>query len=166
MEKISFMKIRSLTPENHPKTSALLQQTFPNGNYEKRLIENLHKASKPLHEWICIHRNKVIAYIAYSRAFHGKEVCGLHLAPLAVAPQVQNQGVGTELLNFSLRQPEIRQQTLFVLGDPNFYKKFGFEQCALPTCPFDKKNKHFLAIRNNTQVPFTIGYEPEFMIGA
>lgn len=159
------MKIRPLTPEEYPKASALLRQAFPEGNYEVRLIENLHKSGKPLHEWICIHRNKVIAYIAYSRAFHGKEVCGLHLGPLAVKTQMQNHGIGTELLNFSLRQKEIWQQTLFVLGDPKFYRRFGFEHCTLPTCPFDENNEHFLAIRNSNLRPFTIGYEPEFMMG-
>lgn len=159
------MKIRPLTPEQYPKVLALLKQAFPEGNYEVRLFENLHKNGKPLYEWICIHRNKVIAYIAYTIAFNGKEICGLHLGPLAVTPQMQNQGIGTELLNFSLRQQEIRKQTLFVLGNPTFYKRFGFNHCQLPSCPFDKNNDHFLAIRNNAQSHYTIGYEPEFMMG-
>lgn len=159
------MKIRKVTNDDRPKVSALLKLAFPEGTYEVRLIENLHKKEKPLYEWICIHRNKAIAYIAYSRAFHGTEVCGLHLAPLAVSPQMQSQGIGTELLNFSLRQNEIEEQTIFVLGDPSFYERFGFERCSVPTCPFDKNNEHFLAIRNRIQQPFTIGYEKEFMIG-
>lgn len=156
------MKIRRLTPEEYPKTAALLGKAFPNSNYEVRLFENLHKNERPLHEWICIHRNKAIAYIAYSNAFYGKEVCGLHLAPLAVTPQMQNQGIGSELLRFSLRQKEIRESPLFVLGDPNFYMKFGFVHCTMPICPFDKNNAHFLSIRNNTSSTFTVGYEPEF----
>jgi len=159
------MKIRKLTPEEYPKASALLRQAFPDSNYETRLFENLHKNKKNLYEWICIHRNKAIAYIAYSNAFCGKEVCGLHLAPLAVTPQMQNQGIGSELLHFSLRQNVIRGKTLFVLGDPHFYTKFGFEHCKMPICPFDKNNEHFLAIRNNTSSMFTVGYEQEFSIG-
>jgi len=159
------MKIRRLTPEEYPKVAALLGKVFPNSNYEVRLFENLHKNERPLHEWICIHRNKAIAYIAYSNAFYGKEVCGLHLAPLAVTPQIQNQGIGSELLKFSLRQKEIRDNPIFVLGDPNFYMKFGFEHCTMPICPFDKNNAHFLSIRNNTSSTFTVGYEPEFLIG-
>ncbi len=159
------MKIRKLTPEEHPKASALLRKAFPASNYETRLFENLHKNGKDLHEWICIHRNKAIAYIAYSNAFCGREVCGLHLAPLAVTPQMQNQGIGSELLRFSLRQGVIKKKTLFVLGDPHFYTKFGFEHCDMPICPFDKNNEHFLASRNNTSSTFTVGYEQEFSIG-
>jgi putative acetyltransferase len=156
------MKIRKLTHENYPKVSALLQKAFPGSKYEIRLFENLHKSEKLLHEWICIHRNKAVAYIAYSKAFYGKEVCGLHLAPLAVTPQMQNQGIGSELLRFSLRQKEIKEKTLFVLGAPGFYTKFGFERCTIPICPFDKNNKHFLSIRNNASTSVTVGYEPEF----
>jgi len=159
------MKIRKLTPEEYPKTSALLLQTFPDSRYEVRLFENLHKKERPLHEWICINRNKAIAYIAYSNAFCGKEVCGLHLALLAVTAQMQNQGIGSELLRFTLRQKEIKDKTLFVLGDPHFYTKFGFEHCTIPTCPFGKKGKQFLSIRNNISNTFTVGYEPEFLPG-
>ncbi|MGB3210589.1 MAG: N-acetyltransferase [Desulforhopalus sp.] len=159
------MKIRRLTPEEYPKALALLKQAFPNSTYEVRLFENLHKNERPLHEWICIHRNKATAYIAYSNAYLGEEVCGLHLAPLAVAPQMQNQGIGSELLSFSLRQKEIRESPIFVLGDPYFYRKFGFKPSAKILCPFDKKNEHFLSIHQDRQESFTIGYEPEFFTG-
>lgn len=156
------MKIRPLTPDNYHKVSALLRSSFPGSNYETQLIDKLHKNGKPLHEWVCIHTNRFIAYAAFSHAFNGSKVCGLHLAPLAVSPGYQNQGVGSELLRFCLRQPEIKESTIYVLGEPRFYQKFGFEKCALPICPFDKNNKNFLAIRNASPDNFTVGYEPEF----
>lgn len=159
------MKIRKLTPENYAKVTALLRQSFSGSNYEVQLIENLHKNGKDLHEWVCIHVNKVIAYIAFSNAFDGEKVCGLHLALLSVAPQNQNQGVGSELLRFSLRQDAIKTSTIFVVGDPNYFKKFGFEYCTVPKCPFDQNNTHFLSIRNSTSHQYSVGYEPEFMIG-
>lgn len=156
------MKIRKLTPEDYPMALALLRRTFSGSNYEVRLFENLHRNKKSLHDWVCIHRNKVIAYIAYSNAYDGKEVCGLHLAPLAVTTNMQNHGIGSELIRFSLRQKEIRDKTLFVLGEPSFYMKFGFKKCVMPICPFDKNNEHFLSLRNNTSSKLTIGYESEF----
>ncbi len=157
------MKIRKLTPENYPKASALLLQAFPGSNYEVKLVENFHKNGTAVHEWVCIHVGKIIAYIAFSKAYNGSEVCGLHLAPLAVKPEFQRQGIGSELLRFALRQDVIKTSTIFVLGNPGFYQKFGFEPCAMPLCPFDNKKKsHFLSIRNTTSSPFTVGYEPEF----
>lgn len=159
------MKIRQLTPETYPKASALLLQAFPGRRYEAQLVDNIHKNNRLVHEWVCIHVNTVIAYIAFSNAYNGSAVCGLHLAPLAVKPEFQRQGIGSELLRFALRQDVVKNSTLFVVGKPGFYRKFGFAPCAQPLCPFDKNNAHFLSIRNSTSHPFTVGYEPEFQLG-
>ncbi len=158
------MKIRTLTPESFGKASALLRQAFSRSTYEVQLVENLHKNGKDVHEWVCIHTNKIIAYVAFSNAYNGSDICGLHLAPLAVKPEFQKQGIGTELLRFALRQNVVKTQTIYVLGDPGFYKKFGFEPCLSPVCPFDKNNAHFLSIRNKVSDQFTVGYEPEFNV--
>ncbi len=71
------MKIRQLTPENYPKASALLRQALPRSVYEVRLVENLHKNGKTMHEWVCLHINAVIAYIAFTKAYNGSAVCGV-----------------------------------------------------------------------------------------
>jgi len=159
------MKIRKLTPDVYDKASALLKQAFPGSHYEERLVGNLHKNNKTIYDWVCIHTNKVVAYIAFSNAYNGAEVCGLHLAPLAVKPEFQHQGIGSELVNFALRQSIIQRSTLYVSGKPEFYTKFGFQSCANPVCPCTKNNKNFLSIRNDGSVQFTVGYEPEFAIG-
>lgn len=156
------MKIRALTPELHAKAGSLVHHAFAPSRFELRLFDNLHAGNRPLFEWVCVQRQAVIAYICFSRAFHGKDVCGLHLAPLAVQPQMQGQGIGSELLRFALRREPIATQPIFVLGEPAFYQKFGFVPCKTPLCPFDKGNKHFLGLRNTITEPFTIGYEPEF----
>jgi len=161
-----IVKIRQLTPDNYPKASALLRQAFPGSTYEVQLVENLHQNGKPMHEWVCIHVNAVVAYIAFTRAYNGKALCGLHLAPLAVKPEFQKQGIGSELLRFALRQEVVKTDTIFVLGDPRLYRKFGFEPCVMPICPFDTNNAHFLSLRNPTVSQFTVGYEPEFALGA
>ena len=166
LRKTNKMKIRKLTPENHDKTSALLRQAFPGSSFEVQLVENFHKNGKAVHEWVCIHANKIIGYIAFKTANNDSDICGLHLAPLAVKPEFQKQGVASELLRFAMRQEVIKVKTVFVLGDPIFYQKFGFELCVTPICPFDRNNTHFLSIRNNTYSKFTVGYESEFNSGA
>lgn len=160
------MKIQKLSVENRPKVYALLQNAFPDSVFEILLVQKLHENGKALHEWVCIHTNKAIAYIAFSHAYHGTDICGLHLAPMAVAPDFQKQGVGAELLRFALRQEAIKNQPLFVLGEPAYYRRFGFESCTLPVCPFDINNAHFLSMHNAGVASFTVGYEPEFKIAA
>jgi putative acetyltransferase len=160
------MKIQKLSIENRPKVYALLQRAFPGSDYEARLVQKLHENGRTLHEWVCVHVNKAIAYIVFSHAYHGKEICGLHLAPMAVAPAFQKQGVGTDLLRFALRQEAIKSQPLFVLGEPGYYQRFGFEPCSMPICPFDTDKAHFLSMRNIVTTSFTVGYEPEFHVAA
>jgi putative acetyltransferase len=160
------MKIQNVTIENRAKVYALLQLAFPGSTYEAGLVRKLHEHGKPVQEWVCIHAGKVIAYIAFSNAYHGTDICGLHLAPMAVAPDFQKQGVGTELLGFALRQETIKSQTLFVLGEPGYYQRFGFEPCSLPICPLDTNNAHFLSMRNNITTSFVVCYEPEFKAAA
>ena len=156
------MKIQKVTEETRPKVYALLRRAFPGSEYEAELVRKFHEHGTPIHEWVCLHTNKVIAYIAFSRAFHGREVCGLHLAPMAVSPEFQKQGVGSELLRFSLRQEAIKDQILFVLGEPAYYRRFGFAPCPAPLCPYDRGNAHFLSMRNTEGEVFTVGYEAEF----
>ncbi|ANA41419.1 acetyltransferase [Geobacter anodireducens] len=156
------MKIQKPAVEARPKIYALLRSSFPGSDYEAALVQKLHENDRFIHEWACIIGGKVIAYIAFTNAYHGRDVCGLHLAPMAVAPEFQGRGVGLELLRFALRQEAINSQTLFVLGEPAYYGRFGFESCSTPICPFDKNNEHFLSMRNTATNSFVVGYEPEF----
>ena len=68
------MKISKLTPDMYGKASALLRQAFPKSNYEVQLVENFHKNGTAVHEWVCVHTNKVVAYIAFSNAYEGSGV--------------------------------------------------------------------------------------------
>lgn len=156
------MKIQKLAAENRPKVYALLQCAFPESAYKTGLVKNLHDHGRPLSEWICLHTNKVIAYIAFANAYHGKEVCGLHLATLAVSPDFAVLDAGSELLRYALRQEEIKSQPLFVMGEAGYYSRFGFEPCRLPICPFGRNNANFLSLHNTIDTFFTVGYEPEF----
>ncbi len=157
------MKIRVPNPEQCLKVSALLRQAFPGGQ-EERLVAELRSRGRIRFEWVCLHVNAVIAHIAFSNAYEGKAVCGLHLAPLAVKREFQGQGIGSELLRFALRQEGIKNTAIFVLGEPAFYQRFGFAPCAMPSCPFAKGPGQFLALRNSGERPFAVGYEPEFSL--
>jgi putative acetyltransferase len=156
------MKIQKVTEETRPKVYALLRRAFPGSDAEAALVQRLHENEREVHEWVCIQTNKVIAYIAFTNAYRRNEVCGLHLGPMAVAPEFQKLGVGSELLRFALRQESVKSRTLFVLGAPGYFGKFGFEPCSSPICPFDKNNARFLSLRNEVADTFTVGYEPEF----
>ena len=54
---------------------------------------------------------------------------GWILAPLAVAPAHQGQGLGSELVDHAIRHAmRSHQPRILVYGDPAFYGRFGFDR--------------------------------------
>ena len=50
------------------------------------------------------------------------------LGPISVAPEYQRQGVGSTLVQYALEQlKQFSAAGCVVLGDPNYYSKFGFK---------------------------------------
>jgi putative acetyltransferase len=69
--------------------------------------------------------------IAFSRmdvAVAGKAIAAVALAPIAVAADSRNQGVAEALIQAGIDRLEQEGVVLcFVLGDPAFYARFGFD---------------------------------------
>jgi putative acetyltransferase len=58
----------------------------------------------------------------------GEELIGMGLAPLAVSPGHQGQGIGTILCEAGLEEMKASGAPfVVVLGHPNYYPRFGFE---------------------------------------
>ena len=51
----------------------------------------------------------------------------LALAPVSVVPSHQGKGIGSRLIRESLKFAKARSwEAVFVLGDPDYYSRFGF----------------------------------------
>jgi putative acetyltransferase len=60
---------------------------------------------------------------------HGPSACGL--APVAVLPRFQGQGIGSALIRSGLsRCRDLDWQVVFVVGEPAYYSRFGFMMAA------------------------------------
>ena len=97
------------------------------------------------------------------------DVRALGLAPMAVLPRCQREGVGTALVRAGLDQ--LRAQgvdAVFVLGHPAYYPRFGFERASA----FGKRWEHdapdeaFMALELRAGVlggdAATVAFRPEF----
>jgi putative acetyltransferase len=75
--------------------------------------------------------NQVIGYVSYSPIFLKSDpsISGYILAPLAVSPKRQNQGVGSNLINAGIDMlTRDGVGFLLVYGDPAYYGRFGFKE--------------------------------------
>ncbi len=95
---------------------------------EQDLVENLRKSKAYIPELALVAEcdQRIVGYIMFTRVKVGQKT-GLALAPLAVAPDFQKQGVGSALIN---KGHEIAKRLGFefslVLGSEKYYPKFGY----------------------------------------
>jgi predicted N-acetyltransferase YhbS len=77
---------------------------------------------------------KVIANIMYTRSIlvadNGEKLDTLTFGPVCVLPEYQRQGLGSQLIEFSLRRAkELGWKVVVIYGNPGNYVKFGFKSC-------------------------------------
>ena len=98
-------------------------------------------------------------HVAFSPTYSNTSgLCiGYTLAPLAVDPGVQNQGIGSQLVREGLKKMNEKDVGLvLVYGDPAYYGRFGFtaELAASYIPPYTLQYPFgWLAIALNDQVP-------------
>jgi putative acetyltransferase len=75
---------------------------------------------------------RVVGHIVMSHVgIAGNPEPVLALAPMAVVPECQNQGIGSALVRAALDAAEARDESLvIVLGHPWFYPRFGFRRAS------------------------------------
>jgi putative acetyltransferase len=109
---------------------------------------------------------EVVAHIAYSAAGVGETASGWFLVgPLAVRPDLQGRGIGRALLEAGANTMQARGALGCVLvGDPDFYRRFGFKRCAGVTWPH-VPDEYVLSLPFADAEPVgEIAFHPGFMI--
>lgn len=128
----------------------LLSESFET-NDEEKLVRLLHTDHQSLISLVADFNNEIIGQIILSKMTAEEdetlEIYGL--APMCVAPEYQNQGVGTKLVEAVIREAKKNKiDGIFVLGHPNYYPRFGFK----PTkeykikCEYDVPADVFMAL--------------------
>ena len=110
----------------------ILKATFPT-EAESKLVDALRSHGKAIISLIAAKGDEVLGHILFSPVSTAppSEAKGIGLAPLAVRPDVQSQGIGSGLIREGLRLcNELGYDYCVVLGSPEYYKRFGFETAS------------------------------------
>lgn len=108
-----------------PKIPPLVEAAFGRHD-EGLLVEELRADGDIELEFVATDREELIGHVILSRLV-APEGC-LALAPVSVHPDRQRSGVGSTLIKIALEAAEEAEWTaVFVLGDPHYYRRFGFE---------------------------------------
>jgi putative acetyltransferase len=101
------------------------------------LVERLSAdvTAKPVLSLVAVRDGRVVGHVLFTRARvdgGARGVPAAILAPLAVHPDFQSQGIGRQLVTEGLRQlSDAGVDLVFVLGHPNYYPRFGFSEAGL-----------------------------------
>jgi len=100
---------------------------FGDREQEARLVSLIRQRRQSLVSLVAVDGDEVSGHVMVSPIDIG--VTGKYggLAPLSVAPDFQGTGIGSKLMEAAIAASRnIGIAALFVLGDPNYYRRFGF----------------------------------------
>lgn len=122
----------SIRPERSGDIAIIHQivaQAF-GGAAEADLVDVLRRNGKATLSLVAEDNGRVVGHILFSPVVIDageKQLQGLGLAPLAVSPERQNEGIGSLLTEHGLKRCREMQTTfVVVLGHPDYYPRFGF----------------------------------------
>ena len=126
------MLIRSEQAEDAAAIHQLIAAAFPT-DAESRLVDLLRASGRLAFSLLAVKDEKIVGHIAFSPVTTaiGGATSGLGLAPLAVAESKRQQGIGEALVRAGLQRcREAAIPYVVVLGEPDFYGRFGFRAAA------------------------------------
>jgi putative acetyltransferase len=133
-------KIRKEEEQDIEQVGEIVRAAFPT-DAESKLVDAIRANGKATISLVAVHNDQVLGHILFSpvSTTPPSDAKGLGLAPVAVRPNLQSQGVGSELIREGLRRcKELGYDYCVVLGGPKYYQRFGFEKAS----NFDIRNEY------------------------
>ena len=123
------MIVRSELEEDRSPIRELNRLVF-GGDDEADLVDRLRHERRVELSLVCVIGGQIVGHVLFSdleAEIDGRQLKALALAPMAVVPMRQRQGIGTRLLRESmLRLERGEYEALIVLGHETYYLRFGF----------------------------------------
>ncbi len=119
------MFVRPAKTRDHAKIPQLVEAAFGRHD-EGLLVEELRRDGDIVIEYVATDREKLIGHVIMSRLVSPEGT--LALAPVSVHPDRQKTGIGSTLIQVATEAAEEAGWTaVFVLGNPSYYRRFGYE---------------------------------------
>jgi len=141
---------------------------------EALLVRSIRNSSHFIPELslVASQKGQIVGHILFSmisiEGQHGIKPV-LSLAPMAVHPEVQNQGIGSKLVREGLKRcRNLRHEIVIVIGHPHYYPRFGFVPAGQKglEAPFPVPDEAFmvleLAPKALAGIKGMVTYPPEF----
>jgi putative acetyltransferase len=112
---------------------------------EARLVERLRRDGDGIVSLVAVDGDEIVGYLLLSRMT--APVRALGLGPVAVRPERQCMGMASSLIRAGIdRAKQAGWQIVFVLGEPRFYRRFGFDSALASGVECRYSGPHFMAL--------------------
>lgn len=132
MFDIDGISMREVKDDDWEQIYALIEKVFLRKD-EARFMKQLHEENKVVYAFLLERNKDVIGLIAYSRAIltteesPDKQHDALVMAPFVIDPLWQAKSLGGEMIKCSHQiLIDAGEKLCFVLGEENYYKRFGY----------------------------------------
>ena len=149
------------------KIAELMYESF-SSEAESSLVRKLFSGEGILVNLVFESSNRILGNVIISKIRMYPDVglfCG-GVGPLAVIPSHQFEGIGTKLMKAAITDSSnIGVDALFVLGDPNYYKRFSFEVSKIRS-DYNAANFQELQLKRNclSDLQAKISYADAFSV--
>lgn len=150
------MIVRSEAPGDVAAIRAVEEAAFLQ-SAEAQLVDDLRDGGDAVFSLVAIEGKTVIGHAMFSRL--QAPFPALALAPVAVLPDRQRTGVGTRLIREGIARSEAAGWLgIFVLGDPAFYRRFGFDAGKASGFTSPYAGPHWMALSlGRSELPTSAG---------
>ena len=141
--------VRAAGPDDAAAIRAVHLAAFSVPN-EADLVEQLEQDGDVVLSLVAIEQDRIVGHVLISRMTaegDGRRFRAVGLAPVGVLPERQTAGIGSRLIREALDRLRTQgEQLVFVVGQPGFYRRFGFD--AQTAAPFASPyaGRYFMAL--------------------
>lgn len=161
------MKIRLESENDYFEVEDMVRNSFWNiyrpGAFEHYIVHQLrnHECFIGDLAYVIEDDGRIIGHISYSKGtlqYENQIRDAVVLGPVAIHNDCQNQGLGTKLIEYTLDLAK-DYPYVFVIGDENFYERFGFEPASkygifLDGTDFNEENPFFMInVNDESKIP-------------
>jgi putative acetyltransferase len=149
------MLIRYEAAADIPAVRKIVEEAFPQPA-EAKLVDQVRADGDAVIAAVALYEGVVIGFVMFSKMAAPFRALGL--GPVAVKPVWQRKEIGSRLIRWGLEQAErAGWQGVFVLGDPRFYRRFGFDPALASGFVSPYAGPHFMARGLGQPLPATTG---------